>query len=165
MVKEVTHTRESILTLLNTVMDPEVPVISIVELGIVRDVLLTDEGSRIIITPTYSGCPAMRMIEEDIRRTLALHGVNDVRIETILSPAWTTDWMDERTKEKLRAYGIAPPGKVGPSPIVQIELPVIHCPHCGSGDTEISSPFGSTACKSYVSCRTCGQPFEHFKAF
>ena len=163
----ITNTRsiESIKELLATINDPEVPAINIVELGIVRNVHLNDESVTVTITPTYSGCPAMKMIEDEIRRLLTEHGIPNVTIETVFSPAWTTDWIDLQAKEKMTKYGIAPPHIVSQSPLLQITLPVIQCPHCQSNDTQLKSEFGSTACKSYYFCHSCRQPFEYFKAF
>jgi ring-1,2-phenylacetyl-CoA epoxidase subunit PaaD len=159
------HTVQSIRELLSAINDPEVPAISIVELGIVRDVMITHESITVMITPTYSGCPAMKMIEDDIRNLLGKHGISNLNIQTVYSPAWTTDWIDENAKIKLRQYGIAPPHLVQQSPLLQIKIPVIDCPHCSSGDTELKSEFGSTACKSYYFCNSCRQAFEYFKAF
>jgi ring-1,2-phenylacetyl-CoA epoxidase subunit PaaD len=159
------HTVRSVRDLLSLIVDPEIPVISIVELGIVRDVEIIDDSVSVTVTPTYSGCPAMKMIEDDIRRVLGDHGISTVTIRTIFSPAWTTDWIDEPAKEKLRRYGIAPPHSVQSSPLLQIELPSIQCPQCQSGNTQLKSEFGSTSCKSYYFCNSCRQPFEHFKAF
>ncbi len=153
--------------LLETVMDPEVPVLSVVELGIVRGVAVQGGDVTVTVTPTYSGCPAMRTIEEEIRAALQAGGFRTVTVRTVYAPAWTTDWMPAAARDKLRAYGIAPPG-----PAVQ-DAPVLlsptvrraTCPFCGSRDTELRSEFGSTACKSLHTCRSCRQPFEHFKAF
>ncbi len=152
---------------LNTVMDPEVPVISVVELGIVRDVAVEHDAVTITITPTYSGCPAMREIEADIRTALLEHGVRDVQVNLVLSPAWTTDWIGPDAREKLRAYGIAPPGRAEPQGLITLtraRVPVA-CPFCGSSDTRLQSEFGSTACKAIHVCNACRQPFDEFKAF
>ncbi len=161
---------------LERVMDPEVPVLSITELGIVREVRSSDESQvTVTVTPTYSGCPAMHVIEADIVAALHEAGFSEVRVETVLSPAWTTDWIGEEAREKLREYGIAPPGNTGDE-LVQIEQsdpvrlsarpPVrLQCPHCGSSDTALVSEFGATACKSLHTCRSCRQPFERFKTF
>ena len=157
------------LALLDRVKDPEVPVLSVVELGIVRDVELDDAGAGITITvtPTYSGCPAMRVIEEEIVAALEAGGFRAVAVKVVYAPAWTTDWIPESAREKLRAYGIAPPGEVTAEQLVPLG-PVVRrvaCPFCGSNDTETTSEFGATACKSLHVCRACRQPFEHFKAF
>lgn len=155
-------------TWLEEVKDPEVPVLSVVELGIVRDVRVADAGVTVTITPTYSGCPAMHEIEQEIRRALGGHGVDAVQLETIYSPAWTTDWMSDAAREKLRAYGIAPPSRVAAGPdVVAIQsrrASRVPCPFCGSHDTELRSFYGSTACKAIQFCRACQQPFEEFKA-
>jgi ring-1,2-phenylacetyl-CoA epoxidase subunit PaaD len=161
-------TREELLALLDTVMDPEVPVVSVVELGVVRDVALEGDEVVVTITPTYSGCPAMREIEQEIERALHAHGHERVRIRTVFSPAWTTDWIGAGAREKLRAYGIAPPG-IAPSAdddLVPLRRrrETVRCPYCDSPDTTLRSEFGSTSCKSIRFCNACLQPFEQFKA-
>jgi ring-1,2-phenylacetyl-CoA epoxidase subunit PaaD len=160
------RTRDEILAVLDTVMDPEVPVLSVRELGIVRDVSLDPSGAvTVTVTPTYSGCPAIRVIEQDITSALHDAGVGDVRIETVYSPAWTSDWIPEAARAKLKAYGIAPPSPVTATDLVQLlRAPrTPQCPYCDSRETEVRSEFGSTACKSICWCRSCGQPFEEFK--
>jgi ring-1,2-phenylacetyl-CoA epoxidase subunit PaaD len=157
---------DEVYGVLNTVMDPEVPVISVVELGIVRDVAIQNDAVTITITPTYSGCPAMREIEADIRTALLDRGVRDVNVKLVLSPAWTTDWIGPEAREKLRAYGIAPPGRAEPQGLITLtraRVPV-PCPFCGSSDTRLQSEFGSTACKAIHVCNSCRQPFDEFKA-
>lgn len=161
--------RDEIFAILDAVKDPEVPVLSVVELGIVRDVRVDGGAVTVTITPTYSGCPAMRVIEEDITAALAEHGLGPVRIETVYAPAWTTDWLSDEAKRKLEAYGIAPPGPAAAETLVSLtraplagETP--RCPYCHSRDTVVKSEFGSTACKSICFCRSCSQPFEMFKA-
>lgn len=151
--------------MLNEVLDPEVPVISIVELGIVRDVESVDDKVTVTITPTYSGCPAMNVIEREIVTALKARGVDQVELKTVYSPAWTTDWISADAREKLRAYGIAPPSPVDHSAPIAIgkRRPAIRCPYCGSAQTELQSEFGPTACKSIHVCRDCRQPFEEFK--
>jgi ring-1,2-phenylacetyl-CoA epoxidase subunit PaaD len=163
-------TREAVWAALETVPDPEVPVISVVELGIVRDVELDGGALTVVITPTYSGCPAMREIERDVRAALAARGWIDARIRTAFSPAWTTDWMTDAAREKLRAYGIAPPraGAGGDGQLVPLlrrgaTAAPVPCPFCGSPDTALRSSFGSTACKALHYCLACRQPFEEFK--
>lgn len=153
--------------ILETVKDPEVPVLSVVELGVVREVMVEGDTVTVTVTPTYSGCPAMRVIEDDIRAALAAAGFRDVTINTVYAPAWTTDWMSEAAREKLRAYGIAPPHLVGAAPLVPLGPTVrtVACPFCGSSNTTTASEFGATACKSLHVCHACRQPFEHFKAF
>lgn len=158
--------RERALEVVGTVPDPEVPVISVVELGIVRDVDVTADGTvTVTITPTYSGCPAMFEIEKDIRTALAAAGAPRVEVRTVLAPAWTTDWIGPAAREKLRAAGIAPPGRVEPSGLVTLTRarPPVVCPWCGSRDTTLRSEFGSTACKAIHVCHACRQPFEEFK--
>jgi ring-1,2-phenylacetyl-CoA epoxidase subunit PaaD len=160
------RTRDEILAVLDTVMDPEVPVLSVRELGIVRDVSIDADGVvTVVVTPTYSGCPAIRVIEQDITSALHDAGVGDVRIETVYSPAWTSDWIPEAARAKLKAYGIAPPSPVTATDLVQLlRAPrTPQCPYCDSRETEVRSEFGSTACKSICWCRSCGQPFEEFK--
>ena len=134
--------------MLETVPDPEIPVLSIVDLGIVRSV----EADRIAITPTYTGCPATQAIERDIRDALDSAGYRDVRIETVLAPPWTTDWITREGRAKLHAYGIAPPARGA-----------VACPQCGSVETEEISRFGSTPCKALWRCRACAEPFDLFK--
>jgi len=161
-------TRDDVLAILDEVKDPEVPVLSVVELGIVRDVHLDRAGVTITITPTYSGCPAMRMIEEEITAALEARGLSPVSLKTVYAPAWTTDWLSAEAKKKLEAYGIAPPGAARQETLITLtRSPVSEspcCPYCGSRDTELRSEFGSTACKSICYCRACEQPFEAFKA-
>lgn len=150
---------------LHAVPDPEIPVISVVDLGIVRDVRFEAGTCVVTITPTYSGCPAMREITEDIVAVLRGKGLAAVRVETTLSPAWTTDWMSDRGREALRAYGIAPPTEkaVDVSGIMRRVEPPVPCPQCGSARTRLISRFGSTACKALHRCNACGEPFDHFK--
>lgn len=161
--------RDEILAILDTVMDPEVPVLSVRELGIVRDVLVDDRGGvTVVVTPTYSGCPAIAVIERDILDALAGAGYTEARVRTTYAPAWTTDWIAPAAKAKLRKYGIAPPGGTAEQgALVQLlrARPAAQCPYCASHDTEIRSEFGSTACKAVCWCRNCRQPFEEFKAF
>jgi ring-1,2-phenylacetyl-CoA epoxidase subunit PaaD len=141
------------------VLDPEVPVLSVVDLGIVRDVSVGDDGIvTVSVTPTYSGCPAMSVIERDIVAALA-EGGWQARVRTVYSPAWTTDWIGEDAREKLREYGIAPPQLV---PLQRHAS--VACPYCGSPATTMRSEFGSTACKAIMVCEACRQPFELFKA-
>jgi len=158
--------RDELYAILDEVKDPEVPVLSVVELGIIRDVEATAEGVVVTVTPTYSGCPAMRVIEQDITQALRDHGVGEVEVRTVFTPAWTTDWIPAAAREKLRAYGIAPPGISDPQGPIAIgrRRAAVRCPFCGSGDTQLRSEFGSTACKSIHVCRGCSQPFEEFKA-
>ena len=147
-------------------MDPEIPVLSITDLGIVRAVEFNkDERLEITITPTYSGCPAMDVIAFNIRVKMLEHGYHDVIIKQSLSPAWTTDWMTEAGKDKLRAYGIAPPNPVHAvcSTALFQEEEAIQCPQCHSYHTRMISQFGSTACKALYQCNDCKEPFDYFK--
>ncbi len=163
-----TLTAETVRALVADVPDPEVPVLTIDDLGVLRDVVVTDGRARVDITPTYSGCPAMDAIRADVESRLADAGVDgDVRL--VLSPAWTTDWMSEAGRDKLRAYGIAPPSGTAPmraagGPVVVPLSLSVRCPQCGSPDTRELSRFGSTACKSLWRCLACREPFDHFKA-
>jgi ring-1,2-phenylacetyl-CoA epoxidase subunit PaaD len=154
--------------LLRGIPDPEVPALDIVELGIVRRVEVGPEGVVTVdVTPTYSGCPAMRVIEEEIVAALRANGHDCVELRTVYSPAWTTDWLSDEAKAKLKAYGIAAPGRVvADQPLVPLTSAVRHaaCPYCGSSNTERKSEFGATACKAIHYCHQCHQPFEEFKA-
>lgn len=152
---------------LDGVPDPEVPAVSVRDLGIVRDVVQRDDGLEIVLTPTYSGCPATEVIAASVRDALDAAGLGPVTITHRRAPAWTTDWISEAGRRKLRAYGIAPPS--GDAPATGAAVPVrirpraIACPRCDSGDTERLSAFGSTACKSLYRCLACREPFEYFK--
>jgi ring-1,2-phenylacetyl-CoA epoxidase subunit PaaD len=160
-------TRERALEVLGAVPDPEVPAISVVELGIVRDVDIAADGTvTVTITPTYSGCPAMFEIEKDVRTALMEAGAEHVEVRTVLSPAWTTDWIAPEAREKLRAYGIAPPGRAEQGGLITLtrRRDPVPCPFCGSSDTVLKSEFGSTACKAIHVCNSCRQPFDEFKA-
>ena len=148
-------TNKHINQLLQEVTDPEIPVISVLDLGIVRDVKINGDEVEVVITPTYSGCPAMLEIERDINNALKQAGIKKVKITTVLSPAWTTEWMTEAGKRKLEAYGIAPPNPSHPDEIA--------CPQCKSNNTVMISQFGSTACKSLYKCKDCLEPFDYFK--
>lgn len=144
------------------VLDPEVPVLTIEDLGILRAVEEGPDGVTVTITPTYSGCPAMESIRDDILAAFAAAGRVDVRVEFVLAPAWTTDWMSEQGKRKLLEFGIVPPQPRAPG---RVSLTLsLRCPQCGSPDTRELSRFGSTACKSLWVCRACREPFDHFKA-
>ncbi len=144
------------------VMDPEVPVVSVIDLGMIRDLDWVDGHIRAKVSPTYSGCPATEMIEQSVARALMEAGFRDPQIERVLSPAWTTDWITPQGRERLRAYGIAPPAGSGKRSLIDDPGPVA-CPHCGSEDTEVVSQFGSTACKALYRCRSCLEPFDYFK--
>ncbi|MCZ8181425.1 MAG: phenylacetate-CoA oxygenase subunit PaaJ [Beijerinckiaceae bacterium] len=146
-----------------SVCDPEVPVLTIADLGVLRAVTRNENGIEVVITPTYSGCPAMDMIAVQVDLALEKAGITRRKVRLSLSPAWTTDWMSEAGKEKLRAYGIAPPvGKAqGRAALFGVEE--VACPHCGSAETERVSEFGSTACKAHWRCLSCREPFDYFK--
>jgi ring-1,2-phenylacetyl-CoA epoxidase subunit PaaD len=145
-----------------SVLDPEVPVLTIEDLGILRSVGETQDGLVVTITPTYSGCPAMDAIRDDVLAAFARGGRDDVRVDFVLAPAWTTDWMSDEGKRKLLEYGIVPPQ---PRDQRRVSLSLtLRCPQCGSPDTRELSRFGSTACKSLWVCRACAEPFDHFKA-
>ena len=149
---------EVIWKVLDEIKDPEIPVISITELGIVRDVTIDNESCEITITPTYNGCPAMNMIEMQIKAALSEFGFSQLSINYTLTPAWTTDWMGEEAKNKLIEYGIAAPGPRSAGDTGQIP-----CPRCGSKNTKKLSEFGSTACKALYTCSDCLEPFDYFK--
>jgi ring-1,2-phenylacetyl-CoA epoxidase subunit PaaD len=153
---------------LESIPDPEIPVVSIRELGILREINERAGELEVVITPTYSGCPAMGQIEDDVRAALAAHDLS-ARVVTRLSPAWTTDWITPEAREKLRAFGISPPHAAGPSKVVRIARPAaalaVACPRCGSADTTETSHFSSTACKALYKCLACLEPFDYFKPY
>ena len=151
--------------MLEEVPDPEIPVLSVVDLGIIRDVVVESGRVEVIITPTYNGCPAMQTIRMHISSLLGTHGIENVLVTTSLSPAWTTDWMTERGKQKLKSYGIAPPNAVQSVCDTRLfaEQEAVQCPQCNSYHTEIISQFGSTACKALYRCQECLEPFDYFK--
>jgi len=147
------------------VVDPEIPVLTIEDLGVLRDVAVEDGRVVVTVTPTYSGCPAMDEIRADVRAALARRGWTDVEVRTTLTPAWTTDWMSDDGRRKLADYGIAPPTRTAGPVLVQLgRRPELACPRCGSRDTEELTRFASTSCKSLWRCRSCREPFDHFKA-
>ena len=165
MVSVAESRRDEIMRWLDEVMDPEVPVLSIRELGVLRDVEVTGDGVVVVMTPTYSGCPAMHAMESEVVATLSRHGVPNVRVKTVYSPAWTTDWISDEAKAKLEAYGIAAPGRVEADDLVPLRRRApTRCPYCKSVNTTMRSEFGSTACKAILFCNSCSQPFELFKA-
>jgi ring-1,2-phenylacetyl-CoA epoxidase subunit PaaD len=155
---------------LESVPDPEIPVVSIRELGVVREINERDGHLEVVITPTYSGCPAMAQIEDDIRAALHANGLPAV-VVTRLAPAWSTEWIGEAAKAKLREFGIAPPHTVASASVMQFaraaaERPeAVRCPHCGSDDTTETSHFSSTACKALYRCLACLEPFDYFKPY
>jgi ring-1,2-phenylacetyl-CoA epoxidase subunit PaaD len=145
-----------------SVVDPEIPVLTIADLGVLRDVVLDGDHVEVAITPTYSGCPAMNMIALEIEIALERAGFHRPKVRTVLSPAWTTDWMSEQGRQKLRAYGIVPP-QASQSRRALFGEQVVACPQCGSGNTEVLSEFGSTSCKALWRCKACREPFDYFK--
>jgi len=160
-----TGSRAALLAAARAVPDPEIPVLTLGDLGVIRDLRVAGDGAvEVDITPTYTGCPATAVIASDVQAALRRAGAYQVRVRTVLSPPWTTDWMSEAGRTKLREFGIAPPGPApraaGP---VRLALSV-RCPHCGSIDTREISRFGSTPCKSLWACRSCTEPFDSFKA-
>lgn len=159
------QSKEHILSLLSAIPDPEIPVITIIELGVIRDIEITDETSiSLKITPTYSGCPAMKQIEDDVRKKLSENGFKNITINTIFSPPWTTDWITPEAKEKLRIYGIAPPEhSTEDKSWLTGKTKTIACPRCKSQNTKLISQFGSTACKALYQCQDCLDPFDYFK--
>ena len=154
--------REQVMAWLEKVPDPEIPVLSITDLGIVRDVTIGN-GVSVALAPTYSGCPATEVIEKSVIDALHDHGIDDVSIERRLSPPWTTDWISDEGRDKLREYGIAPPAKGGSKRALLDAERTIACPRCGSEKTALVSEFGSTACKASYRCTACLEPFEYFK--
>jgi ring-1,2-phenylacetyl-CoA epoxidase subunit PaaD len=157
-------TRENIYDILSEIPDPEIPVINIRELGILRDVVTSGDDCQITITPTYSGCPAMNIIEDDIRKKLLQAGMKNIDIKTVYSPAWTTDWLTPDVKQKFTEYGIVPPKTLIEIDLLGEKPEIIVCPNCGSNHTEEISHYGSTACKSLYRCLNCKEPFDHFKS-
>jgi ring-1,2-phenylacetyl-CoA epoxidase subunit PaaD len=164
MTLATTYSEQEIFNLLSQIPDPEIPVINIRELGVLRSVK-TENGKVIVeMTPTYSGCPALDAIEHEIISQLHSHGVTNLQVKKILSPAWTTDWLTDEAKEKLRKFGIAPPEKsTSDFNALLGKKKNITCPHCGSENTEMISMFGSTACKAIYRCNNCTEPFDYFK--
>jgi ring-1,2-phenylacetyl-CoA epoxidase subunit PaaD len=144
------------------VVDPEIPVLTIADLGVLREVEVKNGRVEVAITPTYSGCPAMNMIAVEIALALENAGFSKPNVRTVLSPAWTTDWMSEEGRSKLKTYGIAPP-LAASSRRALFGVQQVSCPQCGSGDTELLSEFGSTACKALWRCKSCREPFDYFK--
>ncbi len=158
--------KKEVWNVVKNIPDPEIPVITIEDLGILREVIINDKNEiEIIITPTYSGCPAMDLIGWSIKTELEKNGFKDFKITNVLSPAWTTDWMTETGKQKLKAYGIAPPNKkqiVCDTELFQQDE-AVPCPHCDSYNTKLVSRFGSTPCKALYHCNNCNEPFDYFK--
>jgi ring-1,2-phenylacetyl-CoA epoxidase subunit PaaD len=163
MVTTATTIRDAVAA----VVDPEIRVITIEDLGILRDVVIDDDGMAVVtITPTYNGCPAMDVIRDEVAAAARMAGANGVEVRTVLAPAWTTDWISADGRAKLAAAGIAPPSPVHAVGPIRISIGrSIRCPRCGSTDTVELSHFGSTACKALRRCRACTEPFDHIKAF
>ena len=165
-------TLDEVWAWLDDVPDPEIPVISVIDLGIIRDVRWEGDELVVVMTPTYSGCPALHVIRESIGEAIAAKGVKRYRVDTQLTPAWTTDWLTERGREQLRGYGIAPPARsdrneqvIDISAILarKSQTSGVTCPQCNAGDTRVVSQFGSTPCKALYRCNHCGEPFDYFK--
>ncbi|MBI1836797.1 MAG: phenylacetate-CoA oxygenase subunit PaaJ [Flavobacteriia bacterium] len=156
-------TEKEIWNYLEEVFDPEIPVLTVVDLGVIRSVEMENENCKIIITPTYSGCPAMKMIEEEIIAKLKEKGVNNISVDLTLSPAWSTDWISENGRNKLREYGIAPPEDEVDKSVLFAEPTKVPCPQCKSMNSRMISLFGSTACKAQYQCKDCLEPFDYFK--
>ncbi len=158
------HSTKDIYTLLSEIPDPEIPVISIVELGVIKDIIIDNTSIVVKITPTYSGCPAMKQMEDDVKRKLQQNGFEKITITTVYTPAWTTDWLSEEAKLKLQKYGIAPPEEITSDKSFLSGNPkIVTCPRCKTKNTTLISQFGSTACKALYQCKDCLEPFDYFK--
>lgn len=157
--------RAALLAAARAVPDPELPVLTLGDLGVIRDLRVADDGAvEVELTPTYTGCPATAVMADDVRDALRRAGADQIRIRTVLAPAWTTDWMSETGRRKLREYGIAPPWPAARSAAGAVKLALsARCPRCGSADTREVSHFGSTPCKALWTCRSCAEPFDSFK--
>ena len=158
------YSKEEIIHRLREIPDPEIPVIDILELGVLRDVIIDEDRVEVLITPTYSGCPAMKQIEQDVIKKLKEMGITNSSVKLIYTPAWTTDWITDAAKEKLRKYGIAPPENSSQDKgTLMGKVKKVACPQCKSLNTEMVSQFGSTACKALYRCLDCKEPFDYFK--
>ncbi len=155
--------KEQIYNWLEEVSDPEIPVLSVIDLGVIRDAKNIDGEWLITITPTYSGCPAMKTMEEDILSKLKTKGIDTARVELVLAPAWSTDWLSENGRVKLREYGIAPPEHEVDKSVLFAAPTIVPCPKCHSKNTRMVSQFGSTACKAMYQCNDCQEPYDYFK--
>jgi ring-1,2-phenylacetyl-CoA epoxidase subunit PaaD len=155
--------KEQIYNWLEEVSDPEIPVLSVIDLGVVRDAQFINGDWLITITPTYSGCPAMKTMEEDILSKLKEKGIDSAKVELVLAPAWSTDWLSENGRIKLREYGIAPPEHEVDKSVLFAEPTIVPCPKCSSRNTRMVSQFGSTACKALYQCNDCQEPYDYFK--
>ena len=162
MVRDDQDLRQRAWDVAAQVVDPEIPVLTIADLGVLRDVAVIDGRVEVAITPTYSGCPAMNMITLEIELALQREGIKNPKVRTVLSPAWTTDWMSDDGRRKLKDYGIAPP-QAGSGRRALFGEQQVACPQCGSGNTEVLSEFGSTSCKALWRCKSCREPFDYFK--
>jgi ring-1,2-phenylacetyl-CoA epoxidase subunit PaaD len=165
MPETIDQQKDHIREILQDVKDPEIPAISLLELGVLRDIDIGERGTRIRITPTYSGCPAMKVMEEDIKKKLKEEGYEDVEVEEVLSPAWSTDDITLEGRRKLKEYGIAPPEEAteDKNSLLPGSKTEIQCPQCGSRNTRLINQFGSTACKALHQCEDCGEAFDYFK--
>lgn len=159
-----TLTQEAVWQALAVVPDPEIPVVSITDMGMVRDVTLEDERVIVTFTPTFSGCPALQVIENSIAEAVQALGCSDVEVRSVLTPPWTTDWINEDARERLREYGIAPPAPATESSLIQLDMAPVACPRCSSYDVRMTASFGSTLCKRLFVCNACKEPFEGFKS-
>lgn len=155
---KISVTEKQVLELLQNVVDPEIPVLTVLDLGMIRNIEIKDDVLKITVTTTYSGCPATDMIHSNIKMALIENGFNNIQIINQLSPAWTTDWMSEEGKQKLKEYGIAAPNKKFSIPTDGVE-----CPLCNAANTKLISEFGSTSCKALYQCKECKEPFDYFK--
>ncbi len=156
-------TTSEVMEALDQVMDPEIPVVSVIGMGLIRDVSVTDDGVTVQLTPTFSGCPALHVIRADIESKVRSLGVDHVTVETVLNPPWTSDWISEEARSKLKAFGLAPPPVHG-GRVELIFFDQVNCPYCDSEDTILKNGFGPTLCRAIYYCRACQQPFEQFKA-
>ena len=158
-------TEQDILNLLSEIPDPEIPVITIVELGVIRKIIINGEKNiEVIITPTYSGCPAMKQMEDDVKSKLSTNGFSEIKITMVYNPPWTTDWLSEEAKLKLQKYGIAPPEEnTTDKSFITGKHKAVTCPRCKSKNTSMISQFGSTACKALYKCNECLEVFDYFK--
>jgi ring-1,2-phenylacetyl-CoA epoxidase subunit PaaD len=156
--------KQNIFDLLAEIPDPEIPVLNIVELGVIRDIIPGKESVEVIITPTYSGCPAMKQMEDDVKKKLSEAGFKQIKITTVYNPAWTTDWLSAAARSKLQQYGIAPPEEsTTDKSFITGKHKAVTCPRCRSKDTVLVSQFGSTACKALYKCNNCLEVFDYFK--
>jgi ring-1,2-phenylacetyl-CoA epoxidase subunit PaaD len=162
MTEQLQHIDKKLLEILDSVSDPEIPVLSIMEMGVVRSAIIVNGIVEVVITPTYSGCPAMDVIGDDIKSAFQKAGY-EAKVELVLAPAWTTDWISEKGRANLKAYGIAPPENETDKSTLFAKPLIIPCPKCDSHNTKMVSEFGSTACKAHYQCNDCFEPFDYFK--